>query len=154
MRMRGLASVLLVLPLAALAAETLTVTNDEHRIEILRVERHDTLMDGMLWPEDPEETFLLVYLETDDPCLDPLQAASCFGDEVEPEEKLAWACGRVMLGEGEERRADGGGILDGELACSYVVPRASRRLVLEIRGYPQVELQRSLAPAEARSPDG
>lgn len=127
---------------------SVTVAGDEHRVEILRVERHEALMDGLLHPEDPDEAFLLVYLETDDPCLDPRRAVTCFGDEIEPDEKLAWACGRVLLDEGEERRADGGGLLDGELACSYVVPRRAERLVLELRGYPEIELEPSRPAVE------
>lgn len=146
------AELLLVLALAASAVApaekgSVTVAGDAHRVEILQVERHQALMDGMLRPEDPDEAFLLVYLKTDDPCLDPRRAATCF-DEIEADEKLAWACGRVVLDDGEERRADGGGLLDGEQACSYVVPRRTARLVLELRGYPQIELEPSRPPAE------
>ncbi|MDX1643185.1 MAG: hypothetical protein R3244_02385 [Thermoanaerobaculia bacterium] len=132
----------------ALAAEPVQVENDDHRVEIVRAERHDELMDGLLRPEDPAEAFLLVFLRTDDPCLDPERIDGCFDDEVEADERLAWACGSVVLEDGQERLADGGGILDGELACSYVVPRRSKRLRLMLRGYPEIELEPALSAAE------
>lgn len=123
------------------AQEAVRVANDRYEVEIVRAERRDALMNGMLRPEDPGQAFLLVFLDTEDPCLDPQPAASCFDGEVEADEKLAWACGWLVLADGEESPADGGGVLDGELACSYVVPRRSKRLTLVLRGYPEVELE-------------
>lgn len=142
-----LAAVVALSPASIAAEDSVVVTNDEHRVEIVRAERHDALIDGMLRPEDPRQAFLLVFLQTDDPCLDPESLDACF-DGVDADEKLAWACGWVLLGDDEKRLADGGGILDGEIACSYVVPRRSKRLRLALRGYPEIELAPALSAGE------
>lgn len=146
--LRLVALTALSLTALSLAAQPVEVENEAHRVEIVRAERHDALMDGLLRPEDPTQAFLLVFLRTDDPCLDPERLDGCFDDEVEADERLAWACGSVRLEDDEERLADGGGILDGELACSYVVPRRSKRLRLVLRGYPEIELEPALSAAD------
>ena len=121
------------------AQESGTVANEWYEVEIERVEQVDSLHGGMLLPEDPEDAFLLVYLHTEDPCFDPATNQDCFEAEFDEFERVAWACGEVLLGE-ETVPADGGGVTDDSLVCSFVVPAGTADLTLVLRGYPEVEL--------------
>lgn len=120
--------------------ESVVVSNDEYEVRIVRVAKTNSLHGGMVRPPSPEAGFLLAYLETDDPCFDPTRNVGCFelqGDELET---LAWACGEIEIGEGDVRPADGGGLIDGALACSYLVPVGSEAMTLRLRGYPEIEI--------------
>lgn len=116
------------------------MANERHEVEILRVEQVDSLQGGMLRPERPEDAFLLVYVKTEDPCFDPERNSECFEAALDELEKLARACGHLVLA-GEERPADGGGWLEQELVCSFVVPAGADDLTLVLRDYPEVELR-------------
>ena len=54
----------------ALTQEAALVANDDHEVKVVRVELTGTLHGGIVQPPSAEEAFLLVYLETDDPCFD------------------------------------------------------------------------------------
>lgn len=117
------------------------VSNDEHDIEVLEVALTGSLHDGMVQPPSPDEAFLLVYLDTDDPCFDPARNFDCFDGDRDDLEAIAWACGEVEVSTDDLRPADGGGLLDGKLACSYVVPIKAGALVLRLRGYPEIDVE-------------
>ena len=131
---------LAVLTTALSAQEAMVVANEWYEVEILRVEQVDSLHGGMLRPESSNDAFLMVYLETEDPCFDPERNRECFDVALDELEKLAWACGHVVV-EGDELLADGGGVLEGELACSFVVEAGTTDLTLVLRDYPGVELR-------------
>ena len=133
-----LAVCLIGVPLVA--QESVVVANESHQVEVLRVAQVDSLHGGMLQPESAADAFLLVSVETEDPCFDPRLNGDCFDSEMNEVEKVAWACGHVLIGD-EERPADGGGVLDGELTCSFVVPAGVAELTLVLRHYPEVELR-------------
>ena len=125
------------------AEDPVSVSNGTHETAVLRVAMTDSLHNGMVQPPSAGEAFLLVFLETDDPCFDPTANADCFdGDRDRNElETIAWACGEVDITTTDSRSADGGGLLGGELACSYVVPISTAGLVLRLRGYPEIGVE-------------
>lgn len=131
----------LLLPASTSADETVVVSNETHEIRVVRVAKTDSLHKGMVQPPTADEAFLLVRLETDDPCFDPAQNAECFDGERDELEITAWACGEVVIGEDDVRPADGGGLLDGELACSYLIPIDAKGLTLRLRGYPEITVE-------------
>jgi hypothetical protein len=135
------AGLLLLLITGSLPAdEPVTVANDTHEIQVVRVAKTDSLHGGMVQPPTADEAFLLVYLETADPCFDPASNLDCFDGNRDELETIAWACGEVEVGVDDVRPADGGGLLDGELACSYLVPLDAGSLILRLRGYPEIEV--------------
>jgi hypothetical protein len=133
-------AVLLLFSAVALAQEPLVVTNDSHEVNVLRVAKTNSLHGGMVRPPSPAEAYLLAYLETDDPCFDPGRNAGCFDGEFDEIDTIAWACGEIEISEDDIRPADGGGLLDGELACSYLIPVESGALTLHLRGYPPIDV--------------
>ncbi len=136
----GLTALVAASGLVGQPSEPVVVSNDEHEVRIVRVAKTNSLHGGMVLPPSTDEAFLLAYLETDDPCFDPARNLGCFEGERDELETLARACGEVGLGDGEVRPADGGGLLEGELACSYLVPADSKAMKLRLRGYPEIEI--------------
>jgi len=133
----------LLMPARSRADEPVVVRNGEFEVEVVRVELRGALHNGMVEPPNENEAFLLVFLETTDPCFNFDRNKSCFPDagDLEGLDKVAWACGEVTLAEGDRRPADGGGQLADGLACSYVVPISAPSVRLTLRGYPEVDLE-------------
>ena len=141
MRLRSLVTMsLAVLAVPLSSQEATVVANEWYEVEILRVEQVDSLHGGMVRPDSANDAFLMVYLETEDPCFDPQRNHECFDAALDELEKLAWACGHVVV-EGDELLADGGGVLEEKLACSFVVEAGTTDLTLVLRDYPAVELR-------------
>lgn len=120
--------------------EAVTVSNGEYETRVVRVAMTDSLHDGMVQPPSDDEAFLLVYLETDDPCFDPVSNSDCFDGDLDELETIAWACGDVELSPDDIRPADGGGLLGTELACSYIIPINTRGLTLRLRDYEAIDV--------------
>lgn len=125
----------------ALTQEAALVVNDDHEVKVVRVELTGALHGGRVQPPSADEAFLLVFLETDDPCFDFERNQACFSSELSELDKVAWACGELMIAEDDVRPADGGGLLDGELACSFLVPANASDFLLRLRGYPEISLE-------------
>ena len=125
------------------ADEPVAVGNGEYEVRVVRVELHGALHNGMVQPPSEDEAFLLVFLETSDPCFDFERNAACFPDagDLNELDKVAWACGEITLDEEDVREADGGGVLAEGLACSFVVPVSAPSVLLTLRGYPAIDLQ-------------
>ena len=138
-----LAAIGLLLGSGASADEPVVVSNDEHKVRVVQVELHGALHNGMVRPPSEDEAFLLVFLDTADPCFDFERNAACFPDagDLNELDKVAWACGEIVLGEDDVRLADGGGVLGEGLACSFVVPVSAPSVLLTLRGYPSIDLQ-------------
>ncbi len=130
-------------PVQVTADEPVVVRNDDHQVRVVRVELRGALHNGMVQPPSADEAFLLVFLETGDPCFDFERNQGCFPEagDLEALDKVAWACGEVTLGEEDRRPADGGGQLADGLACSYVIPVSAPSVRLALRGYPEVDLE-------------
>jgi len=128
-------------PLQIAAEEPVAVSNGAHEASIIRVAMTDSLHGGMVQPPAADQAFLLVYLETDDPCFDLALNADCFDADLDEFETIAWACGEVEVTTDDIRPADGAGLLDGELACNFVVPIKVGKLVLRLRGYPAIAVE-------------
>lgn len=141
-RLRTVSAGLLSLLCSAslLADEPVIIANDAHEIRVVRVAKTDSLHDGMIQPPSAAEAFLVVYLETDDPCFDPARNLDCFGGNRDELETIAWACGEVEVSTEDVYPADGGGLLSGELACTYLIPLNASSLTLRLRGYPEIEV--------------
>jgi hypothetical protein len=120
--------------------ESIVVSNEDHEVHIVRVAKTNSLHDGMVRPPSSDEAFLLAYLETGDRCFDPSRNAGCFERDMDELETLTHACGEIELGDGEVRPADGGGLLDGTLVCSYLVPSGSEGMKIRLLGYPEIEI--------------
>jgi len=133
----------LLAPAPASTDEPVVVRNDDHEVRVVRVELRGALRNGMVQPPSEDEAFLLVFLETGDPCFDFEHNQSCFPDagNLEELDKVAWACGEVTLGEDDHRPADGGGQLADGLACSYIVPATAPTVRLTLRNYPEITLE-------------
>ena len=58
--------------------DSLEVSNDSYTVKVLRAEMAGTLYDGMILPPSTDKAFLVVHLETDDPCFDPANEQTCF----------------------------------------------------------------------------
>jgi hypothetical protein len=129
--------------IAALAEEPAVVSNEDHEVSVVRVELRGALHNGMVQPPSEDEAFLLVFIETADPCFDFERNLGCFPEAgyMEDLDKVAWACGEIALGEDDVRSADGGGQLADGLACSYVVPISATTIRLILRGYPEINLE-------------
>ena len=133
---------LLLLSLAAVAQEdAVVVSNGTHETSVIRVAMTDSLHNGMVRPPSPDQAFLLVYLDSADPCFDPERNSDCFDGEFDELDTVAWACGEVEVAPDDVRPADGGGLLDGELACSYVISRDTRGLILRLRDYEAIDVE-------------
>jgi len=125
-----------------MAAEAVVVRNDDHEIRVVRVELRAALHNNMVRPPSEDEAFLLVFLETADPCFDFERNHGCFPEagDLDELDKAAWACGEVTLREDDTRPADGGGQLADGFACSYVIPISAGSVRLTLRGYPETRL--------------
>jgi hypothetical protein len=133
----------LLVALGSFADEPVVVSNGEHEVRVVQVELHGALHNGMVRPPSEDEAFLLVFIDTADPCFDFERNAACFPDagDLNELDKVAWACGEITLDEDDVRLADGGGVLGEGLACSFVVPVSAPSVLLTLRGYAAIDLQ-------------
>jgi hypothetical protein len=119
-------------------AKSNSVTNGEHTIDILEVEKAPTLHGGMIKPRNPNDVFLVIYIKTDDPCFDESKNASCFDAGMTPLDKIVKACGAVQTEPGNTYFADGGGHIEGRLACNWTVPKNIDKATIRFTGYPDL----------------
>lgn len=140
---------ILTFTLVATGDEPVVIRNQENEVRVVRVELRGALHGGMVQPPSEGEAFLLVFLETTDPCFDSNHNAACFPEaaHLSQLDRVTWACGELLLGLDETRPADGAGQLEGELACSFIVPVSAPPGRLRLRGYPEIDL----APAPSRA---
>lgn len=117
-----------------------SVTNGTYKVEVTKVEKTRTIL-GNMEPRTPGAVFLMVNIKTDDPCFDADKNQSCFDPKITPLTKVNMACGEIETAAGKIYEADGGGLIDGKLACGFVVPSETAGIVkLRLRGYPELKL--------------
>lgn len=142
-RVNGLVALgcMVLLPWGAVAQKPAqSITNGSYKVQVTKVEQTPTMHGGMLKPPHPDQVFVVVYFETDDPCLDPRQNAACGAPQETPLAKVAEACGTLQTAAGTTYPADGGGLLAGGLACSFIVAKPITGVTLRLTGYPELKL--------------
>lgn len=104
------------------------VTNGTYSVKVTEAKRMETDPYENIKPEDPNNNFIIVYFETNDPELDYSKIIKDFN-----------RCG-VLISSSIIASSCGGGLYSGRTGCMFIVPKSEKDFTFKLDGYPGIKL--------------